>query len=138
MTGVTEKERQFYCSLRAKKTPAAWRQTGEQEGKPLFKVDKLNIRINFIESILGSAPADPDIFTRFVSAKAPSPWQQAEENDTIPERVPDTGATVFHRDKKGLFLFDYHLRGFLKESGNILKDTDSWLLEGKWQYSQGY
>lgn len=89
-----------------------------------MKIEKFSVRINFIESILGSAPADPDIFTRFVSAKAPSPWLQAEENDTIPERTQDTGATVFHQDETGLFLFDYHLKGFLKEAGNVLKDTD--------------
>lgn len=89
-----------------------------------IKVDKINVRINFIESILGSAPADPDIFTRFVSARAPSPWLQAEENDTIPERTQDTGATVFHCDDKGLFLYDYHIKGFLKEAGNVLKNTD--------------
>lgn len=89
-----------------------------------MKIEKIDVRINFVESILGSAPADPDIFTRFVSAKAPAPWQQVEENDTIPERTQDTGATVFHSDEKGLFLFDYHLKGFLKEAGNVLKADD--------------
>lgn len=86
-----------------------------------LQVDKLEIKIMFTEDILGSWPADNEILTRFISTKAPSPWLQAEENDAIPEKPAEAGHSVFPQDKKGLFLWNFHIKGFLKEAGNNLK-----------------
>lgn len=81
-----------------------------------IEVTKLGVRITFTEDLLGSWPADENLFTRYVSAKAPSPWLQAEERDSLPERTQETGLTVFPCDEKGLHLFNFHVKGFLKEA----------------------
>jgi hypothetical protein len=88
-----------------------------------LQVDKFEVKIKFVEDILGSWPADQDILTRFISNKAPSPWLQAEENDAVPERAQEGGYTVFPQDKTGLFLWNFHIKGFLKEAGNNLKSA---------------
>ena len=38
------------------------------------------------------------------------------------EDLEKTGYTGFHKDEKGLFLYDYQVMGFIKEAGNTLKD----------------
>lgn len=93
-----------------------------------MQVEKIGIQLDFIEPILGSLPADPAIYTKYVASKAPAPWQQDEEVETA-DRVADNkpemerGLTVFAQDEKGLFFYDYHIKGFLKEAGNTLKET---------------
>jgi hypothetical protein len=39
------------------------------------------------------------------------------------EKQYDKGLTVFAQDEKGLFLYDYHLKEFIKEAGNTLKEA---------------
>jgi len=86
-----------------------------------MKKEILSIRIDFQEPILGSWPANEELLTRFITAKAPSPWQEEEEKQSIdPE---SKGLTVFPQDESGLFLWNFHLKGFLKEAGNVLKDS---------------
>jgi len=85
------------------------------------EITKLRVRLIFEEDLLGSWPADEAVLTRFVSSKAPSPWLQAEEGDTVPEYTQDRGFTVFPQDETGLFLWNYQFKGFLKEAGNALK-----------------
>lgn len=87
-----------------------------------MKVTREKFKISFTEPLLGSSPADQEIFTRFVASKAPAEWLTTEESDTLPERNDSTGVTVFHEDENGLFLYNYLVKGFLKESGNNLKD----------------
>ncbi len=87
-----------------------------------MKTEKMFIRIDFTEDILGSLPADKDILTRFISHKANAPWLEAEEGDCLPEKTDDSNHTVFPQDHLGMFLWNYHLKGFIKEAGNNLKD----------------
>lgn len=83
-------------------------------------------RISFTEDILGSWPADPAIFTRFISSKAPANWLKNEEDDVISERGSGSevsGLTVFPQDKDGIFLMNYHVKGFLKESAATFQNN---------------
>lgn len=89
-----------------------------------MKITRMTVRIAFIEDLLGSAPADPDIYTRFVASKAPAEWQAGEEQGTL-NGDRERGFTVFHQDSRGCFLYNYVLKGYLKEAGNVLKDADS-------------
>ncbi len=84
---------------------------------------KMHVRINFEEDLLGSWPADPDLLTRFVNSKAPDPILETEEGDIVPERSRESGLTVFPQDAEGIFLYNYMVKGFLKESGNVLKEA---------------
>lgn len=83
----------------------------------------VRFKISITEDLLGSWPADPDILTRYISSRAPDPLLQAEEGDSLPKRTPETGLTVFPCDDTGVHLMNYHIKGYLKETGNILKDS---------------
>ena len=92
-----------------------------------MKIEKAKIKLNFLDGILGSMPADPAIYTKFVAAKAPAGWLCDEEilNAELAaskEVDADRNVTVFPQDETGIFLYNYHVKGFLKEAGNILKD----------------
>lgn len=88
-----------------------------------MKLASMKIRIDFQEDLLGSWPADQEVLTRYISNKAPADWLQAEEGDAIAKRSEDTGYTVFPQDQEGMYLWNYHLKGFLKEAGNVLKEA---------------
>lgn len=78
----------------------------------------LKIKITFTEPILGTSPANEDIFREFIASKAP-------DADTIEDEVAALGAdevieksmTVFPRNKDGMpFLYDYQIKGFFKDT----------------------
>lgn len=77
-------------------------------------------KMTFTEPVLGTASANPDIHRDHVAKKAP-PEKSAEEIALLEEAIA-SGAefekqmTVFPRDEHGLFVFDFQLRGFYKES----------------------
>lgn len=83
---------------------------------------KYDLAVTFTEPLLASSPSDPKVYDQFIASR-----QRKEDEDrgdevaTLPaaeqERV---GASVFHRDDSGLFLFDYHLRGFFKDSAEAV------------------
>lgn len=79
---------------------------------------KYSVEITFTEPLLASSPEDPKVYEQFIaSRKRTDAEERGEEVDTLPaEIVEKIGSSVFHRDTKGLFLFDYKLRGFLKEA----------------------
>lgn len=85
-------------------------------------IEKRSYRFDFQEAILGSMPADPAIHSRFIASKAPSPWLQQEEEQLADDSVSGKSLTVFPSDEKGIFFYNYHIKGFIKESGNVLKD----------------
>lgn len=87
-----------------------------------MKVHEMRVRIKFTQPILGSMPADEELYTKFIVSKAPAEWMVDEEVENIPEVDYDKGVTVFPQDKKGIFLYNYHVKGFLKNAGNVLKD----------------
>lgn len=86
-----------------------------------IKIQELKIKINFIQPILGSLPADRELYTKFMAKKAPAEWLAEEEKEALPEDY-DKGVTVFPQDDKGIFLYNYHIKGFLKHAGNVLKE----------------
>ena len=45
--------------------------------------EKMKVRFNFTEDILGSWPADQALLTRFISKKAPDEYMQVEESDSL-------------------------------------------------------
>lgn len=90
----------------------------------MLQVEKRLFTLAFLEPILGSSSADPEIHSRFIAAKAPSTQDGDTETTVIDDMdVKRKGLTVFPRDAIGLFLYDYHIKGFLKEAGNTIKDS---------------
>lgn len=84
---------------------------------------EMKVKINFIQPILGSWPAEEEIYTRYILSKSPSEWQAEEEEESFTERDYDRGVTIFPCDDKGIHLMNYHIKGFLKHAGNVLKDS---------------
>jgi len=92
----------------------------------MIRTAKYNVEVEFLEPILGSLPADPAIYSNYIASKAPAKWQHDEEvelADAMADVNPDRSITVFAQDERGLFLYDYHVKGFLKEVANMLKDN---------------
>lgn len=87
-----------------------------------MKIHEMKVRIKFTQPILGSMPADEELYTKFIASKAPAEWLVDEEVENIPEVDYDKGVTVFPQDKQGIFLYNYHIKGFFKHAGNVLKD----------------
>jgi len=95
---------------------------------------EIKIAVTFTESVLGSLPGNPQlmedyIVTKMAKDKGKTPdivkKNSAEkiaavsDPDTADERI-EKATTVFARDEKGLFCWDYTWRGFLKESISVL------------------
>ncbi len=90
-----------------------------------MKVKRISVTIRFTTPILGSHPRDEDIFKRFINENAPEELRDSEleifQSQEDMEVVQ--GKTYFPRNKDGyICVMDYQIRGFLKESGNCLKD----------------
>jgi len=103
-------------------------------------VEVVDIIYRFFTPMLGTVPRDRKIYERFVEKYKPKEITE-DESVTVPElsekekaaikkelgdavakEVEEAGWTGFRKDEKGLFLYDYVVRGFLKEAGNNLKE----------------
>lgn len=84
---------------------------------------KLIVKITFQEELLGSASADPEIHSRFISSKAPDAPKMEEEVEALGvEAIERREMTVFPRGKHGdPFLWDYQVKGFFKDACGFLR-----------------
>jgi len=80
-------------------------------------VQTYGVALEFTEKVLASSPADPEVYKAFIETKKPV-VQVEDETATLENanKMELAGWSVFHKDEVGLFLYDYHIRGFLKES----------------------
>jgi hypothetical protein len=81
------------------------------------------IRLVFTEDLLGSSPLNKELYTKYIETlkakrKDPRPEDEPAEAETIEIEEKMTG---FMRDEGGIFIYDYAVKGFLKEAGNVLK-----------------
>lgn len=93
-----------------------------------MEINYLKVRITFAEPLLGTAPADPEIYTQFVAGKAPDASTLEEEVEALgTDAVVEKGTTVFPRMEDGTpFLWDYQIKGFFKDScGGLRKVSGS-------------
>jgi hypothetical protein len=70
--------------------------------------------------MLGTVPKDKEIYKSYIESKAPEGLNG--ESETV-EEIEEKGWTGFHKDEEGLFVYDYFIKGFIKNAGNILKDN---------------
>jgi hypothetical protein len=84
----------------------------------MMETKSYRLKIVFAEPILGSQP-QKDVATEYTQAKARQQGQDvADETDTLPEMM-EKGTTAFHRVDGAPVLWDYQVKGFLKESANV-------------------
>lgn len=88
---------------------------------------EIKVRLTFIESVLGTLPADKDIFNNFVSEKAPEEVDIEEEAAALDtQEVSEKGMTVFPRMEDGRpFFYDYQIKGFFKDTCGGLRRVKS-------------
>jgi hypothetical protein len=109
-----------------------------------MKQETLKIKMTFTEPLLGSQPGNKEVHSEFIAARAAAfkgePPKTAvdavEETEAIaPDVAVEKASTVFARDEKGLLLWDYQFRGFLKEAINTLIDLGECKLS-RWSYKR--
>jgi hypothetical protein len=81
----------------------------------------MKIKITFLEGVLGTSPADEDIYSRFIGQNAPDAPTLAEEIANLGvDAIEERGTTIFPREDGKPFLYDYQLKGFFKDSCGML------------------
>ena len=93
---------------------------------------RYRVALDFIEAVLGSRPASADILKNWVMTKADDVLgtdKELEElaalpEDELRERLEYAKMTCFARSPEGhLMLFDYAVKGALKDAANVLKEA---------------
>ena len=96
-----------------------------------YLIDVVDVELELVEDMLGTAPANPETYRDIIIRRMEEhygvvkPALVNEELGTLPrdEELQRPGVTVFHRDSRGVFVFDYHIKGYLKEIANKFKET---------------
>lgn len=86
---------------------------------------KIKVEIELIEAMLGTVPKNKDIYKDFIQKKAREKGVDPQTLDNELEDIvemEEKGWTGFRQDENGLYIYDYMMKGFLKESANIQKD----------------
>lgn len=84
-------------------------------------MEEKHFKIVLTTEMLGTAPKDPDIYQTYIESKKPD--NNTDEEYLTVEKIEERGWTGFHSDENGLFIYDYMIRGFLKNAGNVLKES---------------
>lgn len=87
-----------------------------------IKMNVLKVKLTFTEDLLGTSSANPDIHAEFISSKAPDAATMEEEIEAIGvDAVTEKGMTIFPKENGIPFLWDYQIKGFLKDSVQMLR-----------------
>lgn len=82
-----------------------------------------NVKITFTEPVLGSDSGNKNIQEEFISSKADTTEKILEELATIPvQEQIEKSMTIFPCDEVGLLVWDYQIRGSIKEALNALME----------------
>ena len=80
------------------------------------------VKLTLTESMLGTSPANEDIYRDFIGANAPDAQTLEEEVAALGvDAVAEKGMTVFPRGEDGRpALYDYQIKGFFKDACQML------------------
>ena len=124
-----------------------------------MKTERMTVKIEFTEPILGSSSANPEVHSEYIASKAPDTERAEEEvaavkratksqpEDADPDSEKDSpwdteeeitkSMTVFPRDLDGrIHIWDYQIKGYLKEALFALIELGHDDVKGmsKWTY----
>lgn len=87
---------------------------------------EIKVKLTLTEEILGTSPADPEIYKTYVASKAPDAKKMEEEVETHGvDEVIDKARTVFSTNKDGeAILWDYQIKGFFKDACGMLRNVE--------------
>ena len=112
-----------------------------------MKKESLSVEITFTENLLATSSGNPELHAEYQAARvaefkaerSPEENEQlkGEEVETLsaPEAI-EKASTVFHKDPKGIFLFDYTWRGHIKETIGHLCELGEFKKLSKWTYKR--
>jgi len=84
---------------------------------------KIKIKLILIEEMLATKPANKDVFSDYITSKAPNGDKAREELDTAEHRE-EVGTTVFSVQDGKPGLWDYMLKGFFKDACGAMNRFD--------------
>lgn len=90
-----------------------------------MNIQNMQIELVFKEAVLGGLPGNKELLHDHILSKAEkakvelTDEQREEETASLGEGM-EKGTTVFPKDDKGVFMWDYQFKGFLKESAKVL------------------
>lgn len=94
-----------------------------QKQRNEMKLETMAIEVEFVEPVLGSTPSSREVAAEYIAAKAPTAEAAKEEVEAIPaEEELEKLTTIFPSDEKGLFVWNYHWKGYLKENLHTLAE----------------
>ncbi|WP_298069937.1 hypothetical protein [uncultured Mailhella sp.] len=78
----------------------------------------IKVRLTFTEGLLGTSPANEDVYRDFIGSKAPDAATVEDEVAALgTDAVVEKGMTVFPRMADGTpMLYDYQIKGFFKDT----------------------
>jgi len=85
----------------------------------MLEITEYKVEFVLLTEMLGTTPKNPEIYKQFIENKKPK-TENENERETI-EALEEKGYVGFHKDDKGLFLYDYMIKGFLKNAGNVVR-----------------
>jgi hypothetical protein len=90
---------------------------------------EFNITLTLTQSMLGTKPADPNIFAAYIATKRPD--GPAKDEQESAEATEISGTTGFHKHRDGRpFIYDYQINGFFKEASSAMRQVEGSLSEG--------
>ena len=80
--------------------------------------NKYTVAVTLVEPLLGVTPKNPEVYKAWIAAKQ----AEAKGDEGTPEYTEDRSWTGFCCDDKGLYLMDYHLKGYFKEVAAVMPE----------------
>lgn len=87
-----------------------------------MEIFEKEVTVRLLEPMLGTVAMDKEVFKTYIESKKPAATKE-DEAATLDntDKTELSGWTGFHKDDKGLFVYDYFIKGFFKHAGNTLK-----------------
>ena len=85
-------------------------------------MEKITVKVKFIEGILGTASNDKEIYSKFIASKSPDASTIEDEVAAVGvDEFVEKGTTVFPKLEDGTpYLYDYQIKGFFKDTCKML------------------
>lgn len=86
---------------------------------------EIKARITLTDEMLGSLPANTEVYSDFIASNAPdAPTRQEEIEASSVQEIDEKGMTVFLKDEGGHpYIWNYQVKGFFKEAFRMLRNV---------------